>query len=256
MKNIQLSVVIITYNEASNIANCLNSVLSIADDIVVVDSFSTDGTSTICQQYPQVRFIQHPFAGHIEQKNYAITQARFQHILSLDADEVLSPDLQQSIAVVKKKWTVDAYWLNRLNNFCGKWIRHGDWYPDRKLRLWDSSKGQWGGKNPHDRFVLQQGCTTAHLKGDLLHYSFHSLEQHIEQINKFSTIAAKGLFEAGKKATYFHLLFKPFWKFLNAYFLRLGFLDGYYGYVVCRNSAFSMYLRYVKLREMWRKTAR
>lgn len=245
-----ISVVIITYNEQQNIARCLDSVLAVADDIVVVDSFSTDQTAQICQNYPQVRFVQHTFDGHIEQKNYAITQAKYPHILSLDADECLSEQLTQSILQIKQNFNKTGYYINRLNNYCGTWIRHSDWYPDRKLRLWDSRHGQWGGTNPHDKFELQANSSTAQLKGNLLHYSFHSIEQHIEQINKFSSIAAQQLYLKGKRANAYHLLIKPCFKFFKSYVLRLGFLDGYYGYVACRNSAHGIFLRYAKLKKL------
>src|ERR1035437_3751774 len=131
---IQLSVVIITYNEEYNIARCLESVKTIADDIVVIDSFSTDKTKEICES-AGVRFVQHKFEGHIEQKNWAITQAKFPHILSLDADEALDGTLIKSILEVKNNWKYDGYYMNRLTNYCGKWIYHCGWYPDRKLRL-------------------------------------------------------------------------------------------------------------------------
>ena len=149
-----ISVVIITFNEEKNIGRCLESVKNIADEIVVLDSFSTDKTEEICLQHG-ASFFQHPFDGHIEQKNRAITYATYPHILSLDADEVLSPELEQSIKAVKENWQADGYYFNRLTNYCGKWIRHCGWYPDRKLRLWDSRKGKWGGVNPHDKYMLE-----------------------------------------------------------------------------------------------------
>lgn len=245
-----ISVVIITYNEARNIARCIDSVLPIADDIVVVDSFSSDETPAICAQYSSVRWVQHPFAGHIEQKNYALSQARYPHVLSLDADECLDADLQKAIGVVKQQFEHTAYYFNRLNNYCGQWIRHGDWYPDRKLRLWNTQYGSWGGTNPHDRVVLQMGSSTARLQGNLLHYSFSSIEQHVAQINKFSSIGAQQLYQQGKRATWYHCVIKPRIKFWKAYVLRAGFLDGFYGYVIARNSAHAMWLKYVKLRRL------
>ena len=136
-------VIIITLNEERNIGRCLESVNDIADEIVVVDSYSTDDTEKICKLYG-VKFIQHRFDGHIEQKNWAINQAKYPHILSLDADEVLSPRLKASIKAVKENWEFDGYYFNRMTNYCGKWIRHSSWYPSRKLRLWDSRKGEWG----------------------------------------------------------------------------------------------------------------
>ena len=137
-----ISAVIITYNEEKNLERCIESVRDIADEIVIVDSFSTDRTKEICKKY-ELHFIEHKFEGHIQQKNWAITQAKYPHILSLDADEVLSDRLKESIREVKENWTHDGYYFNRLTNYCGKWIRHCGWYPDRKLRLWDSRKGRW-----------------------------------------------------------------------------------------------------------------
>jgi glycosyltransferase involved in cell wall biosynthesis len=195
---IKLSVVIISFNEEKNIARCLESVKDIADDIVVVDSFSKDNTESICKQYP-VRFFTHPFEGHRQQKTYAASLAAFNHILSLDADEALSEELKSNIKKVKENFAADGYYLNRLNSYCGKWIRHSAWYPDKKLRLFDKTKGYWGGVNPHDKYLMKEDAKTAHLTGDLLHYTFHTVHQHIETVNSFSTIAAKQRFEKGKK---------------------------------------------------------
>ena len=139
---IQLSAVIITFNEERNIGRCIDSLQGIADDIVVVDSFSSDKTKEICLS-KNVRFVEHAFDGHIEQKNWAITQAKHPHILSLDADEALDEVLKKSILEVKQNFTQDAYQMNRITNYCGQWIKHCGWYPDTKLRLWDSSKGYW-----------------------------------------------------------------------------------------------------------------
>ena len=153
---IQLSVVIITFNEEKNIARCLASVASVADEIVVVDSFSTDKTKQICIE-KGVRFIEHQFDGHIEQKNWAITQAKNQYVLSLDADEALTDELASEISKVKNNWQYDGYSFNRLTNFCGAWIKHGGWYPDKKLRLWVTKKGKWGGIHTHDNVIMQEG---------------------------------------------------------------------------------------------------
>ena len=137
---VSLSAVIITYNEEKNIERCLLSLKGVVDEIVVVDSFSQDRTEAICAQYG-VKFIQHAFEGHIQQKNWAITQASSPYVLSLDADEALSDELRQSILEAKNNWTAQGYFFNRLNNYCGQWIRHSGWYPDRKLRLWDARLG-------------------------------------------------------------------------------------------------------------------
>ncbi len=245
----ELSVVIITYNEERNIERCLASIKDIADDIVVVDSFSTDKTEEICKQN-NVRFIQHTFEGHIEQKNYAITQAKYPYILSIDADEVLTDKLKESIKAIKNNWDHDGYYINRLTNYCGKWIRHGGWYPDWKLRLWDSRKGKWTGVNPHDKYEMEGNASTSRIKGDLLHYSYYSISDHLKQIEKFTEIAAKASYEKGKRASYFKIFVNPFVKFIKDYFFRLGFLDGFYGLVIALNSAFATFTKYVKLKQI------
>ena len=250
-----ISVVIITFNEEQNIGRCLQSVQDIAKEILVVDSFSTDRTEAICKEFG-VRFIQHPFEGHIQQKNYAITQATYPHILSLDADEALSDQLRDSIREALRDWKYDGYYFNRLTSYCGKWIRHSGWYPDRKLRLWDSRKGRWTGMNPHDRYELDKGCTQGYLRGDLLHYTFHTISQHLDTVNKFSEAGARALYEKGKKSNTLKILVKGMAKFIRNYFIKLGFLDGYYGFLICRISAFATMIRYAKLKEMWKNAAK
>lgn len=246
---IELSVVIITFNEERNIEKCILSLKDTADDIVVVDSFSTDKTEEICNKH-KIRFIKHAFEGHIQQKNWAISQAKFPHVLSLDADEILSDELKKSIAEVKKNWQHDGYSFNRLTNYCGSWIRHCGWYPDVKLRLWDSRKGSWTGENPHDCYVLQPGSTQKHIAGDLFHYSYYSIADHITQVNKFTDIAAKELFRKGRKSYITDIILRPVWKFKRDYIFKLGFLDGYNGFVICMISAHAAFLKYAKLRQL------
>jgi glycosyltransferase involved in cell wall biosynthesis len=252
---LKLSVVIITLNEEKNIARCLDSVKDIADEIVIVDSFSTDCTEEVCRKY-NVRFIKHEFKGHIEQKNWAIEQASHLHVLSLDADEELSDRLKKSILEVKGNWKYDGYYFNRLTNYCGKWIRHTSWYPARKLRLWDRSKGKWGGLNPHDKFKLEKGSTKKFLKGDLLHYSYYTINEHVAQINNFSTIVANTYFKENRKSSYFNIVFHPLWRVFRDYIIKLGFLDGFYGLVVSVNSAHETFLKYIKLKNLIREKAR
>ncbi len=250
-QSIQLSVVIITYNEERNIGRCLDAVQKIADDIVVIDSFSTDKTEAICKE-KGARFVHHKFEGHIEQKNWAITQAKFPIILSLDADEAPDENLIASIQKVKLDWINDGYEMNRLTNYCGKWIRHCGWYPDTKLRLWNSAKGKWGGTNPHDNYQLNADSKIGFLNGDILHYSFYTVEQHYKQVEYFTDISAKAMFAQGKKSSSFKLILNPFAKFLKDYFFKLGILDGYYGYLICRISAKATYLKYKKLLKLQR----
>ncbi|MBK9415206.1 MAG: glycosyltransferase family 2 protein [Bacteroidetes bacterium] len=247
-----VSVVIITFNEEHNIARCLDSVKGIADEIVIVDSFSKDKTKEICLSYG-AKFIENKFEGHIQQKNFAITQAKYPHILSLDADEALDEKLRNSISEVKKNFVHDGYYMNRLTNYCGKWVHHSGWYPDTKLRLWDSRKGQWAGVNPHDKYELTTGdSNTGKLQGDILHYSYYTVEEHYKQAEYFADIAAKSFFKMGKKASFFKLLINPIAKFLHHYIVHFGFLDGRAGFTIAKISAWSTYLKYRKLRELSR----
>jgi glycosyltransferase involved in cell wall biosynthesis len=247
---IQLSAVIITFNEEKNIRRCLDSLKGIADDIVVVDSFSTDRTEKICME-KGVRFVQHGFDGHIEQKTWAITQAKFPYILSLDADEELSDELKKNILEAIMKWEKDGYYMNRLNNYCGQWIRHCGWYPDRKLRLFDSRKGMWGGENPHDRYEMTGGDKmTGFLKGDILHYSYYSVEEHYRQAEKFAGIASQAMHSKGMRTSAVMIYAKTVFKFFRNYIIKLGFLDGKYGFTISRIAAWETYLKYSKLNSL------
>jgi glycosyltransferase involved in cell wall biosynthesis len=244
-----LSVVIITFNEKENIARCIDSVKLVADEIVVVDSFSKDNTKALCIEHG-VRFIEHPFEGYIEQKNWAASQATYDYVLSLDADEALCPTLQKSILAEKEHFSKDGYYMNRMTNYLGVWIKHGSWYPDKKLRVWNRKKGRWAGRNPHDCYIMDASSTIGYLKGDILHYSYTSIEGHIAQLDKFTSITAMHLNEEGKKSTYVSIFFSPIFSFIKGFFIRLGFLDGYYGIVICLINAFATHMKYVKLREL------
>lgn len=247
----EISVVIITLNEEKNIERCINSVQDLADEIVVVDSLSTDRTEDVCNRY-NVRFIKHAFEGYIEQKNWALEQAKYPYVLSLDADEAISETLKESILSIKGNTEYDGYQFNRLTNYCGQWIRHSGWYPDRKLRLVDRRLARWTGINPHDRLEMKPGSRIKHLKGDLLHYSYYSISQHAAQANNFSDITAMMLHKKGRRSTIFNILVNPLVKFVRDYFINMGFLDGYYGYVICKISAHATFLKYVKLRQLRR----
>lgn len=244
---VQLSAVVITFNEEKNIERCILSLEGVVDEIVVVDSYSSDRTEAICAQYG-VTFIQHAFAGHIQQKNWAITQASSPYVLSLDADEALSEELRQSILAVKNNWTAQGYFFNRLNNYCGQWIHHSGWYPDRKLRLWDARLGQWAGANPHDRYELQAGTTSQFLKGDLLHYTSSSFKEHFDVLYKYAEIGAKEMVRQGKRSTWFNLVFNPWFKFFKMYILKQGFRDGLFGLIICASTAWFTFWKYVLVR--------
>jgi len=247
---VKISAVIITFNEQEHLEKCLGSLIGIADEIIVVDSFSTDQTKAICEQF-KVKFIQHKFEGYIEQKNYAMSLASSDYILSLDGDEALSETLKKSILEVKKNWVYDGYYCNRLNNYCGQWIKYSDWYPDKKLRLFKKDSGKWEGINPHDRFTLKDGLKNGYLNGDLLHWIYRDYEEHNKKIEKFSSIAAKEYYELGVKSSIWKIIYRPTWAFFKAYFLRLGFLDGLNGFIICVQTYNVTFLKYIKLYQLW-----
>jgi hypothetical protein len=213
-----------------------------------VDSFSTDRTETIAKEKGAV-FIKNKFDDYVKQHEFADQRAKYDHILTLDADEMLSEDLQESIRNTKKYWKHDGYSMNRMTNYCGKWIKHSGWYPDIKLRLYDRTKGKWVGKKIHERFALFEGATKGHLKGDILHYSYHSIAQHVNQANNFTDLTAMAAFEHGEKSGLLKILINPFFKFIRNYIFYFGFMDGFYGYIICRISAHATFLKYVKLRQ-------
>lgn len=250
MADIKISVTVITFNEERNIGRCLDSVRDVADEIIVVDSFSTDRTREICLR-KGVKFLEHKFDGHIEQKNWAFAQVTNHFVLSLDADEALSEELIKSILNLKKNWDKDGYYMNRLTNYCGKWIYHCGWYPDRKLRLVDSRKGKWGGTNPHDKFIMdQKEELTGFLQGDILHYSYYTRQEHYKQVEYFTGISSAEYFKQGKRAGWIKMISSPVVKFLRDYFVKLGFLDGMAGFTISRISAYATYLKYDKLRKL------
>ncbi len=243
----KISATVITYNEEKNIRRCLQSLQGIADEIVVVDSLSTDTTKAICNEF-NVQFIEQSFLGYIEQKNFAIEQANYNFVLSLDADEALDETLQQSIIQAKNNGLQsDCYNMNRCTSFCGKWIKHGTWYPDKKIRLFNKNKAKWAGVNPHDRIETLPNTSTTYLKGDILHYSYNNLEEVIAQANKFTSIQAKAMYEQGKRATLLNLVLNPAIAFFNGYILKAGFLDGADGYVLAKIIGWQTRMKYAKL---------
>ena len=247
-----LSLVVITYNEEANIARCLKSAQEVVDEMLVVDSFSNDRTVEIAQSLG-ARVEQRPFSGYIEQKRYAISQAKYNRVLVLDADEALDPQLLKSVIVAKQNWSHDCHTMNRMSNLNDRWIRHGGWYPDKKMRLFDRRQYEVVGINPHDKFVPLTNATQAHLQGDILHYTNSSFEDRIQTINKFSTVAAQAFYEKGKRGTWLRVLCKPALRFLSEYLLRRGFLDGFYGFFIAKTSAQYVFYREVKLLDLQKR---
>lgn len=247
-----ISVVIMTFNEEANIARCLESCRDIADEILVVDSFSTDRTTEIAAGMG-ARVIQHIFEGYAKQRLYSIGMARHDMVLVLDADEWLSDALRQSILTTRKVNGFECYAINRCNSIGGRWMRHGAWYPDRKFRFFDRRKIKILDEEPHDRIVPVPGATVSHLNGDIYHLSDADLHSRYFTINKHSTTAARHLFVKGKRSSYWRLLFKPVIRFLKEYLWQKGFLDGFYGYAVSMSSAHYVFMREAKLMELWRQ---
>ncbi|GAB5555623.1 MAG: glycosyltransferase family 2 protein [Saprospiraceae bacterium] len=247
----KISLVVITYNEANNIERCIDSARSVVDEILIVDSFSEDNTRDLAKA-KGAKVLTHAFSGYIEQKDYAIKQAEHDCILLLDADEALDKQLRASITEIRENWTHNCYRMNRLSNLGDQWIRHGAWYPDRKMRLFERNAYEVIGLNPHDKWVPKEGATIKYLKGDILHYTNSNLKDRVETINKFSSIAAQAFHDKGKKGTWLRILFKPGLRFFSEYILKRGFLDGFYGFVIAKTSAQYVFLREVKLYDLGR----
>ena len=243
---IPLSVVIITFNEERNIGRCLQSVNEIADEVIVVDSCSTDKTSQICQNF-NISFHQETWRGYSDQKNYANSLATNNWILSLDADEAISEELKQSIIKWKTLSQPPFAAFNRLTNYCGSWIRHSGWYPDTKIRIFDKTKASWEGEI-HESLNFDKSIQVKHLAGDLHHYSYYSRDDHYRQVEHFTNILAKTQFEKGKRANLITLYLSPVVKFLRDYVLKLGILDGAAGFTISRISAYATFQKYKKIR--------
>lgn len=248
----KLSVVVITYNEEHNLGRCLNSLRDLADEIVVVDSLSTDNTRGVAEGYPNARFITQAFLGYGPQKNFAVAQTQNEIVLSLDADEALSEDLYAAIKQALQNFTADGYTMNRLTWYHNRWIRHSGWYPDKKLRLWRKSKGRFCDKQLHESLEMQPDSCVAHLNGDLLHYSYASIAHHIAQFNQYSDTAAKAAFAKKRKVNMLaDIVVNPFLTFLKKYFIQLGFLDGYVGFAIAIHTSYGKFVKYAKLKELY-----
>ena len=245
-----ISVVIITLNEEQKIARCLDSVLPIADEIIVVDSFSTDATEEICSRYDKLTFVKHAWEGYAAQKNYADSLATYDLIFSIDADEALSDELLDSIKELKAKDINDneVFSMNRLTNYCGKWIKRCGFYPDNKIRIWRRGFAHWEGLI-HEWLVFENNPQKTLLNGDLLHYSYDSPEAYRKQVFHFAELGAKSYYERGKKTGFLHWLFSPAINFVRTYFIKGGFLEGRDGLYICRTAMQATRRKYNLLRE-------
>ncbi|HJW31153.1 MAG TPA: glycosyltransferase family 2 protein, partial [Saprospiraceae bacterium] len=229
-----LSVIIMTYNEEENLPRCLASVKGIGEEIFILDSFSTDRTLEIARSF-QARVEQHTFGSYVEQKKRLIAKAANDWVFCIDADEYLSETLRRSIMEARAKGGYDGYFNNRRSCIGDHWINHGNWYPDRKIRLFDRRKVHIEGRDPHDVTVPLPGARIGILKGDLMHYADKDFASRLRKNEKHSTRAAEALHANGIKPSWWRRLIKPGARFLTSYVLRLGFLDGYYGWFVAKS---------------------
>ena len=248
---IKISVVIITFNEERNIGRCIDSVRKVADEIVVVDSYSKDRTKEICLE-KGVRFIENAFGGHIQQKNFALSHASYDYVLSLDADEALSEKLEKSILEVKANAGHQAYSMNRITSLGNSWIYTTDWYPDRKLRLWNKKHGSWGGYNPHDRVIVNKGTSVSHLRGNLKHYGYDGVESLFHKANLYAMIFARE-HRFKMRSSFFKIIYKTFFTFFRNYIIKLGIFGGYNGLLISFSNACYTFFKYAILKELNRK---
>ena len=251
---LKISACVTACDEEEKIGACLKS-LQWCDEIVVVDSYSKDRTVEICKEYTD-RVIQHEWGGYIAQRNYIREQASHPWILFVDADEVVSDGLRAEIEAEFEKGPGETvgYTFARMVHYLGMWIRHGEWYPDRKLRLFRKDRGHSEGQEPHDRVVVD-GPVKA-LKSPLYHFTYDDMADHINTLNRFSGISAQGKHDAGMKFRMADLVFRPAWRFFKSFFLKRGFLDGKAGFVIAGMSAFGVFIKYAKLMEFNRMSSR
>lgn len=241
-----ISAVIITNNEEKNIDRCLASLSGVVDEIIVVDSGSTDRTKEICQSHGVI-WLEQPWLGYGAQKNVGNRRASHPYILSLDADEALSPRLKDSIKSLGTTLS-GVYSMNRKTNYCGKWIRYCGWYPDRKIRLFPRASVQWDLAEVHERLLVSEGMEETHLPGDLLHYSYYTESEHRERQEHYSSLRAKTLLAAGKKPGGWEFWVKPAYTFFRVLVIRSGWLDGAAGWKIARITAWGTRRRYELLR--------
>jgi glycosyltransferase involved in cell wall biosynthesis len=246
----KLSACIITLNEEDRIRECIES-LDFCDDVLVVDSHSSDHTRDIATECG-ARVIERDWPGHVAQKEFAVRHAENDWVLCLDADERISGPLREEILSLRDAgFPGRAGWrMPRRSFYMGRWVMHGTWTPDYNLRLFDRRRGRWGGYNPHDRVVLEGPMGT--LRGRILHYPYRSLAEHLATMDKYTTIMAKGLAERGKKGRIVNVVVNPWVRFIKYYVLKGGFIDGWHGLVMAYLAAQYVRMKYIKLLVMQR----
>jgi len=252
-QRLPLSVCLISGAEAHRIRRALDSVAGWTSEIIVViNDDVSDGTDRIAESY-EARVFRESWKGHIAQKNSAASKATRPWILGLDADEVVSSELRGEIerlfADPGKLSSCAAFRFPRCTFFCGRWIRHGDWYPDHQTRLWQRGKAEWGGVDPHDKLLVRG--PVGRLRHRLLHYNAETIDRQIEKIARYSDDFVRDALSRRRNASWFDLVVRPAWRFVRCYFFRLGFLDGWQGSQIAWMTAFYTATRYAKVRAAW-----
>lgn len=242
-----ISVAIITKNEEANIRRCLDSVRW-ADEIVVVDSGSTDGTLAICREY-DCRVFEREWEGFAAQKNHAIAQATGDWVLSIDADEELTSLLEEEVRLAVESGSADAFEMPRLNRFLGKWMRHGGWYPDRQLRLFRSGFGSFKAVPLHEHIELREGAVLGRLRNDLLHYTYPTVQDFIRKADMYTSIEANARAVDNRLPRSMPLALASAFpvKFAEVYLYKQGWRDGLHGFVAATLMAWRVHMRTVKL---------
>lgn len=251
----KISAVIITFNEEANIEAALRSLEGVADEVVVVDSCSADRTVKIAKSRG-ARVFERAWTNYADQKNYANQQAAQPWILSLDADERLSPGLRAEILALKESGdpSCAGFAMPRLVFYLGRWIRHCGWYPDRKVRLFRREAARWEGEYVHE--TLDISGEVRRLRSPIHHFTYRSIGDHLTRLNAFADLGAQKLYAQGRKCRWTHLVVLPASRFFKSYILKRGFLDGFAGLVVSVLNGYSIFVRYAKLREIWKKGER
>ncbi len=245
--NQKISACIITLNEEDNIRTCLIS-LDFADEIILLDSGSTDNTLKIAEEFPKVKVFFRKFDNYINQKNFCIEQASYDWILSLDADEEVSEKLKLEIQNLNFSETVDGFFIPRLTFYLGKWIYHSGWYPNYQLRFFKKTKGKFSGILVHE--TVQISGQVFNLKNPLHHYSYKNISDHLKFIDRYSDLCADEKFKKGKKSGVFLAIVKSAWKFFFMYFVKFGFLDGKVGLIISILGSYYNFLKYIKIYEL------
>jgi len=246
----KISVCIITLNEEHNLSRCLRSVMSIADEIIILDSGSLDRTKEIAQSFG-TQFFEQPWQGYVKQKNAAIALARHDWVFSIDADEELSEPLRESILHMKlsrQEPSHDAFAVSRIVYFLGKWIRFGDWYPDYVVRLFRKKKSRFAGGAVHER--LETDGSVGRLKGELYHYTYKDYEDQCKRIEKYSTLWAGSAYQEGKRCSKWAPYVHAGWKFFRGFIIKRGWQGGKLGWQISKSTAREVFLKYSKLYAM------